>query len=618
LDSIADRSQALVDCRREQTHPLSADPRVDRPTMTSPADAYLHDETDLDLSSKEIDCKKAKRIAHQLETNTTLTNLKLRENKIGDNGASAIANALTKNRTLMSIELRKNSFSDVGVVAIAMALLHNDSLKELYLGDNGIGPAGAAAFAETLRTNTCLQKLSLFQNSIGDNGMEAVAGALAANQSLVSLSFSTCNIGNAGTAALAQALKHNTTLTHLFFGANNFSTRGLATIAFALTENKVLTRFHLYNNSINDDQASILAEMLKRNASLKVLGLQGNNIGDDGAMSILDALTECNTTLTSLVLTSNANISSSILSAIEDVVKANAEGTRFVIHPIARPAPNPTNPPSASIPPQAPLEQEPASEATQAPGADMPQITAMQPTPILGASVTTFCSLMSTQDPDEDETKWMEGLPKQRAELEYEIHLLATIRDLTFQQAVETKINLIQRAIATGKYRTGDELEQMVNDLTGEIQEKAPSSLIENLLQLQSDLTREREAEVRVREAMSKCGGSEAISDAHGKALSALTTQLTATPGTSASSVSSLENLGTQDSASDEGGDTTHMILLPSQRGELDLEIRRVAEVRDAAETIIRLLQTAVATGKYPTGEELEGMINQMTSDIQE
>jgi molybdopterin-biosynthesis enzyme MoeA-like protein len=51
------------------------------------------------------------------------------------------------------------------------------------------------------------------------------------------------------------------------------------------------------------------------------------------------------------------------------------------------------------------------------------------------------------------------------------------------------------------------------------------------------------------------------------------------------------------------------MAWLPNQRGELGFSIRRVAMVNDTAEKILRLLRTAVTTGSYPTGEELEGKL---------
>jgi Leucine Rich repeat len=711
----------------------------------SRANERLHDKTSLGLSSKGIDSEQATEIAHELATNSTLTWLSLDENNVGADGASAIANALTKNRTLMSIGLCKNSIGDAGAVAIAMALLQNKSLKKLFLYDNSIGRAGATAFAETLRTNSCLKFLCLGENRIGENGTEALAGALAANQSLAELSLANCRIGNVGATALAQALKSNTTLTTLYFGGNTFDMSGLTAIAYDLTENKGLTTLHLDVSSISDDGAATVAEMLRKNSSLKHLFLSRNNVGDAGAMSILNSLAECNTTLTSVDLTHNTNISNSSRFIIEDILKANMKGTRSVVHPIVRPAPTTltpppssvpphamydeeietedapapeaampqvttneadirsvpivrsalenANPPTASVQPRAPRETEPEFEVTPAPIAEMPQATTNEddslsvihpinanppphvsletqpeteamaapevempqatnetdtrsvvrpatnnanpstvstqlqatleieqetevtqaPQAEMPPAATTppihLVNFHSTQDPanseDEDnETGWMEGLPKQRAELEYAIRLLEPIRD-----SAEQKISLMQRAIASGNYPTGDELEQRVTDLTAEIQHTAQieafvaTASLQRLLQLQSDLTRERDAEVRMREVMTNRAGITAMVDAH--------REPTPAPGASATSVAN--HCGTQDPASGEDSNMEWMGSLSNQPGELGFTIRRVTMVHDAAKKILRRFQTAAATGNYPTGEELEGILAGVT-----
>jgi Ran GTPase-activating protein (RanGAP) involved in mRNA processing and transport len=603
--------------------------------MSSPADAYLHDEIRLDLTSKEIDCTKAKQIAHELATNTVLTFLNLDKNNIGDNGASAIANALSTNRTLTTIGLCENSIGDAGAVAIALALLQNKSLKNLCLTGNFIGRPGAVAFADTLRTNTCLRVLSLGENSIGDHGAVALAGALAANQSLVVLGLNCCSIGTVGATALARPLRCNVTLTTLYIGENMFDAAGLTSIVAALTENKGLSKLHLDVGSINNDGAEIVAEMLRKNTSLEFLTLRSNKIGDAGATAILSALTECNNTLTSLNLTENTNISSSVLSDIEEIIKANKEGTPSTVHPIVGPAPTTLTQPPASLPPQATEKETPATEMSHstdnrsvthpivypAPNANRrtnsaqphalvqletePEIEAT-PQVELPQTATTVI-FHGTQDPGEDEdneTDRMEGLPKHRAELEYAIRLHEPIRDAT-----EQKISLMQRAIATGKYPTGDELEQRVTDLTEEIQHTAQleafvaTASLQRLLLLQSDLTRERDAEVRMREAMRKRFHSETMVAAH--------REPTPAPGASVTSVAN--HRGTQDPASGEDNNMEWMDSLSNHPSELGFAIRRVTMVHDAAEKILRRFQTAAATGNYPTGEELERLLLEIT-----
>jgi hypothetical protein len=115
-----------------------------------------------------------------------------------------------------------------------------------------------------------------------------------------------------------------------------------------------------------------------------------------------------------------------------------------------------------------------------------------------------------------NEVATTDSLPLQRVELDVEISRLAAIRDACVEtldeeqwqasaEAEET-IRQLERAIASGKYPTGDELEGTVKEVTSLIREKvrnesvaAARPLREKLLYLQASLAREREAEARVR-----------------------------------------------------------------------------------------------------------------------
>jgi hypothetical protein len=57
-----------------------------RPFASSPVRLYIHDDKQLDLSSKKYEAAQAKVIARELATNSTLTKLNLDTNNIGDDG----------------------------------------------------------------------------------------------------------------------------------------------------------------------------------------------------------------------------------------------------------------------------------------------------------------------------------------------------------------------------------------------------------------------------------------------------------------------------------------------------------------------------------------------------
>jgi hypothetical protein len=68
------------------------------------------------------------------------------------------------------------------------------------------------------------------------------------------------------------------------------------------------------------DLARRLADALIVNATLTPLCLENNNILDEGAAAVFYALSQYNATLTWLDLTDDANISTPLLSSMDDIV----------------------------------------------------------------------------------------------------------------------------------------------------------------------------------------------------------------------------------------------------------------------------------------------------------
>jgi Ran GTPase-activating protein (RanGAP) involved in mRNA processing and transport len=176
----------------------------------------------LDLSCKDINATRAKLVAKELATNSSVTSLVLSKNDIGDEGSVDIGEALTKNSTLALIDLEDNGIGDTGSSSIAAALLENTTLTKVFLNGNSIGPGGAAAIAEMLRVNTNLQFLGLGRNCIGNGGAVAIAAALRSNATITRLDLNGNGISDEGAAAILTALKQdNNTLVMLNLGDND-------------------------------------------------------------------------------------------------------------------------------------------------------------------------------------------------------------------------------------------------------------------------------------------------------------------------------------------------------------------------------------------------------------
>jgi NLR family CARD domain-containing protein 3 len=198
----------------------------------------LHCRADLDLSSKNINDRRAKQIAMELADNTTVTTLILNKNEIGSQGCVDIANALIKNRVLTSIELNDNSIGDVGCTAMAATLRENTVLTKISLIGNGIGPAGAIALAQTLQTNASLRDLGLGRNNIGNEGTVAIAETLRCNETLERLDLDANN-----TVILKALTESNCSLMWLNL-RGSFILSGLRkAIDFVLASRRVLKSF---------------------------------------------------------------------------------------------------------------------------------------------------------------------------------------------------------------------------------------------------------------------------------------------------------------------------------------------------------------------------------------
>jgi len=140
-------------------------------------------------------------------------------NGIGDSGAIAIGKSLETNNSLTKLKLNWNLIGSEGGIAIGDALQHNFTLTSLNLWDNKIGASGAERLADALIVNTSLQELNLSYNKIGAEGANRIANALKINKSLQNLNLGGNSIGPEGASNIADALKINNSLQKLYLGS---------------------------------------------------------------------------------------------------------------------------------------------------------------------------------------------------------------------------------------------------------------------------------------------------------------------------------------------------------------------------------------------------------------
>jgi hypothetical protein len=127
-----------------------------------------------------------------LRENTRVKSLDLRGCNIRADGAMALAALVTQNRTLTFLGLEWNGVGmlETGVQALCKALATNTSITEVDLRNNSIGPSGGAAIGAMLSSNTAIRRLDLRWNNLGVNGGRALAAALENNRHVLELEIS--------------------------------------------------------------------------------------------------------------------------------------------------------------------------------------------------------------------------------------------------------------------------------------------------------------------------------------------------------------------------------------------------------------------------------------------
>ena len=140
---------------------------------------------DLNLEDDELNEKGVVLLAKALETNETLTRLRLEHNPI-DSGIFSLATALHMNGTLRCLYLQSTNIGDDAAQALAEMLKNNRSLHILDLCNNQISSSGVGLLAEALHgaSNSTLEELNLNQNPIDSDCVNDLIQMLKYNKVL--------------------------------------------------------------------------------------------------------------------------------------------------------------------------------------------------------------------------------------------------------------------------------------------------------------------------------------------------------------------------------------------------------------------------------------------------
>ena len=247
--------------------------------------------TSLSASSNWIGLEGVLALVQALQTNRTLTELRLDDIKCEDEGirallaalrrnpqcclrvldlfinplsascASSLSEVISRSVTLEWLEVSGCDLGNEGIAALAVGIGRNRQLQHLNVSSNSVGVPGATALAAAIRTCSALTALIVRDNQIGDDGLAALAPALV---NLRTLDVSRCQLTAGGARPLAALIQRSLVLESLDVSSNKLEARGISEIAGALDASSILRTLKLRSNSGAGTRATALAAALER------------------------------------------------------------------------------------------------------------------------------------------------------------------------------------------------------------------------------------------------------------------------------------------------------------------------------------------------------------------
>jgi hypothetical protein len=240
-------------------------------------------------------------IAKALQTNTILHTLYLHENSIGDDAVFCFEQSLGRfNTTLNVLDISSNAINNKSASALANIfksqsnLNGNSSLTELYLRNNQIGNASAIEFSKILLTNATLVILDISHNRVTDAGGSSFAQALYVNTHLQTLNLSFNRLSQSIGDQFLSVLTKRSELVKVFVEGQSISHDTVARI-LALGPQPPAPPAKWARPSAQGVMAALATQMKSSKFSclkkkLKIVGAFGKSGSDDHADKTISCL----------------------------------------------------------------------------------------------------------------------------------------------------------------------------------------------------------------------------------------------------------------------------------------------------------------------------------------
>ena len=228
----------------------------------------------LDLNDNIIPEYVADELASVIESNSSLSSLRLRSNKFKVVGTVKISRSLAKLTTLRLLNIRNNGITEEASEAIASVLLSNTEIQELYLGCNYL-EGGIVKILTALKNNSVLKVLDLDSTNTS-RGLESKLISILQSNTLRTLWLaknSFCSFKNACIEGLHSCMK----LTELDISDNFLSGKvAQECVAAIISNSSSLESIKLQNNCFSTDELLQILQSISKLSTLKLLNLKGN------------------------------------------------------------------------------------------------------------------------------------------------------------------------------------------------------------------------------------------------------------------------------------------------------------------------------------------------------
>ena len=173
-------------------------------------------------------------------------------------------------------------------------------------------------------------EIDLNGRNLKDEDMEIVVQHLIVIKQCKELHLNQNHLTSSGAITIANALYDNTTLEMLFLCLNAIGDAGAQAFATALSNgNSNLQYLFLSSIGLTDLGVKHLSNMLRTNTGLQHLALEANRIGDGGIDVLMDALTHDNTSLKGLYLSNNQGVTNASVDSIIAMLQVNRSLVRL-------------------------------------------------------------------------------------------------------------------------------------------------------------------------------------------------------------------------------------------------------------------------------------------------